>query len=238
MAIQHSRQFRPSGFTDYAQDHDPEKAVPVNTYVDGQRTQVQSRPTVQVGVTRSSDTYTYNDNAVGDHNARMSPEKGGWAGRHTFGYFPPEKGQGELFSVEHEAPHLDVLFAHHDMRHLVPGALGKAALETHARYGEYPKASNDLSPHSEKLVRRLSEKGVIQYPENLAYPDLQNGISDEDSYYHDYQQTEPRDLDGYGGGTNTHKVPDWHQNLGSQFIRHAIRPDRKQQSLEDPPTLF
>lgn len=239
MAIEHSRQFARHGFYEYAQEAAPDKATRIydDRYI---------MPTAKTMVQRPVDEYSYHRRNYNDFYSKSpeDPDAGshsvlGWDGDPRRDKFEASGGQGKLFDVKHRAPKLDLLFAHEDLRPHAMGLLGRAALESHARYGQYPEASDDLSQHSEKIVRRLADKGIIKYPEHLMYPPdengkIDNGISDDDSFYRQYKEGPHfgQKAETDYGRTNM-DLPDWHQNLGSQFIRHALR--RPQQGLGAKP---
>lgn len=228
MAIVHSRQFNAHSMIDRVQD----TSTSYRSY-GGKK----AYPTVQVGTSTPTDNYVYNSAVYSgpqDWHSRM-PEHFGQGNHAVSPSQPLEKGQQALFTVHHEPPKVDLLFAHEDLRHMVPGALGRVAMETHAKYGEYPAASGDLSPHSGRLVQNLSDKGIIKFPEHLDYPDFDNGVSDKDSYYRKFSEVPPEHSDA----APLKELPDWHQHLGSQFIRHVIRPQReKPQKAVEQPHLF
>jgi len=249
MAIRHSRQFNNYGFTEFAQDDAPDRATRV--------TEASSIvPTAKAVVYRPSDKYEYHyrnfdssgpGNAystIAEHMGAGSHALIAWGGAERRDKFEEKDGQGRLFAARRTAPKLEVLFAHEDLRPHAMGLLGRAAVESHARYGQYPEASSDLSQHSEKIVSRMAEKGLIKYPENLDYPPdedgkIDNGISDDDSFYRRY-----REGPHYGPVvedtqfTRTKELPGWHHALGRQFIRHALRPERAQPSRVEQPPLF
>jgi len=73
-------------------------------------------------------------------------------------------GQKALFYAEPEQHEIDMAFATKSARHQVPTLLGMAAQHSLNRRGQVPRATNDLSEHSSKLVRKFSDLGVVKPP--------------------------------------------------------------------------
>lgn len=76
-----------------------------------------------------------------------------------------ETGQGVLVNSYPGKPWtVTNLAAHEEGRHHVPALLGLAAEFSLRTEGRFPAVSPDLSEHSERLVRKLADRGVVEMP--------------------------------------------------------------------------
>jgi hypothetical protein len=78
-------------------------------------------------------------------------------------------GQKGLFYAEPERHEIDMAFASKSARHHIPTLLGMTAQNSLNLRGQVPRATNDLSEHSSKLVKKFSDLGVVQ-PSRKDFP--------------------------------------------------------------------
>jgi hypothetical protein len=159
--------------------------------------------------------------------------------------YEPEKEtepgeQMGLFNHYHEAPKVFSLAATPDARHHVGALLGMAALESHARYGETPQASSDLSPNSAPVVQRLIDKGLVKAPDQSDHNAIDHTVPEPgkvkavNAMGNDYAdmniwalgQDTRRNGIKVGGYSKFHTQDHPYGAWGSQALRRALRPNR------------
>jgi hypothetical protein len=144
--------------------------------------------------------------------------------------------QPKMFGMGHAPPVLDILAASEQApRHAAHAALGLAAMESHARYGQYPEASSDLSLHSAPIVRRLADAGVIKAPEQFEdasdlksaekHPGKPYATNSLEKSWGNQITHEVQQHAAYAGGPESMR-PQSYANLGRQFMSNALRPKR------------
>lgn len=112
-----------------------------------------------VAISPPHNQYLYNRDLIDDRH----PDRADIVTYHPHNEPGP---QTAMFGVLHEPPKVDLLMSSFDRpKGSVSRVLGVGALESHARWGEYPVPSGDLSKHSAPMVQRLVDKGVVEKPE-------------------------------------------------------------------------
>jgi hypothetical protein len=140
-------------------------------------------PTAEVRVSKPNDTYMYNKDL---YNGQQMDH---WSGDRSRGYAsagplePERHGQYAMLENSHDAPKVDWMVGHNDVKHHIPMLMGVAANDALARYHEPLHASDDLSKHSAPIVDRLAERGVVA-PRDKSLP--LNSISAADPEYNQY----------------------------------------------------
>lgn len=129
-------------------------------------------------------------------------------------------GQGALFGVTHTHPEMHWLVSHPDMRGHVPTMLGIAALETHARYGEYPRPADNLSDQSTRMVEKLASVGATKMPSHIDW----NPMSSEDHSDRGPDLAFVR-RDAAEGSIRMHDKGT--ASVGRQFIRSVLRGPKR-----------
>lgn len=79
-------------------------------------------------------------------------------------YAHDEDGQGVLLHSTPSRHTVERAFSTKGARHQVPTLLGMAGVTSMRKQRELPGASNNLSPHSAKLVQKLVDRGLIKNP--------------------------------------------------------------------------
>lgn len=84
-------------------------------------------------------------------------------------YSTPHGGeQGTLFRSNPVTPWtVDLMAVRNGHEHLVPALLGLAAEHSLRRSGRLPQATNDLSSHSNRLVDKLTGRGLVDDPREV-----------------------------------------------------------------------
>lgn len=132
-------------------------------------------------------------------------------------------GQGVLFQALPERHEIDEAYSTKDARHHIPTLLGMAAQHSLQQRGRLPRASADLSVHSNQLVNKFADLGIIESPAQRGKEQPLNSIGWEagaDSAQWRSQNTK------YAGD----EVPFERVNAGRQFVRDALRRPRKYQA--------
>jgi hypothetical protein len=76
--------------------------------------------------------------------------------------------QGTLFRSSAATPWtVDLMAVRNGHEHLVPALLGLAAEHSLRRSGRLPQATNDLSSHSNRLVDKLTGRGLVDDPREV-----------------------------------------------------------------------
>lgn len=121
-----------------------------------------------------------------------------------------------LFDVRHEPPVVTTLMGTNPRpKGAVSQVLGVAAIESKARWGQYPTPSPDLSQHSAPIVQRLVDKGVVDNPHEYESPDK---VQVTNRYNRDVGHEAVEDhaaVFKYVPASRVHKGM-----LGSQFFKH------------------
>lgn len=125
--------------------------------------------------------------------------------------------QGSLFDVTHRRPYIHYLVANQEYRTHAMGLLGIASVESRRRFGEDPVPSDDLSPHSQRMVGRLAEAGATKMPEHFTSNSLD---------FPGYPHVEPPEEYADQGYTVS-KVPDHTVGLGRHRAREILRQGRQ-----------
>jgi hypothetical protein len=158
--------------------------------------------------------------------------------RTDVGFVPENHHPGEknhqlpLFNTQWTPPKIDSMAATADSGHRIPALLGAAALESKARYGQLPVASDSLSKHSAPIVQHLVDKGIIESP---------HAVEGDEGMFADTSHVDvTNDLDRHWGnravyratqgqifqpleGNSVRSSPYPYGNVGSQFLRHTLR---------------
>lgn len=79
-----------------------------------------------------------------------------------------ESGQGRLYQSKPEDLRITEAFSEKGQSHAVVPLLGIAAETSVKRYGKLPAADESLSPDSHRMVGRLVDKGIIDWPSEAA----------------------------------------------------------------------
>lgn len=132
--------------------------------------------------------------------------------------------QGSLFDVTHRRPYIHYLVANQEYRTHAMGLLGVASVESRRRFGEDPVSSDDLSPHSQRMVGKLAEAGAAKMPEHFTSNSL-----DFPGYSHIEPPEEYADM-----GYNPTPLPDHTMGQGRHRAREILRRKRGAAEPQDP----
>lgn len=183
-----------------------------------------------------------NDYVLNSDFASPIPEnRFGWDGR---GSVPDDNGQRALFSAHHTPPELVTLASAGRSPRDVGAVIGAAALESKARYGEFPKPSGDLSRFSAPLVEHLANKGLIEAPKqdhgtSRGKPGSKVKVTNDlDRFWGDMnvRSLHHQVMNATWPGTSARSydpkiVRSDSANVGQQFMENALRP-RKEKPVD------
>jgi hypothetical protein len=132
---------------------DPSRA-PYRNMDHWEQEDVDTRPHAWLSMTRHADRY------YGEHDQRDAT--------YDYDYNSPHgQQQGTLFNAEEASPwKVNEMYASKEGAHMAPTLAAMAAEHSLKTSGKMPKASNDLSRYSTRLVHKLSDLGVIDAPKN------------------------------------------------------------------------
>ena len=133
--------------------------------------------------------------------------------------------QGTLFKSEPGKHEIDMAMATKDARHHIPTMLGMVAQHELKTRGKIPNASQDLSPHSTRMVQKAVDMGLVKNPVQEYSEDV---FASNDINWTEGERAarwRSDDVRWYGD-----EVPFERVNAGRQFVRDALRRPRKYQA--------
>lgn len=156
--------------------------------------------------------FVHSARAIDRHYVPTAP----WARDEMF----DDDGQGRLFgSLPAEPWTVKELYVRPGHEHVVPTLLGLAALHSLRTSGAAPKPSNNLSVHSERMVRHLADRGLVQMPDRIARNRIDKPDADQqvdDNYFTTDDTTWPQ-----------RTIPQEEVDQASRAVRAALRPARR-----------